>query len=140
MSTPTSPAAIVCANSDEISPPAGHYSHVCVAGGFVHVSGQLPVSASGVPLADRSFSEQAQQVLANVEGCLRAAGVGKADLVQVRVYITDVTRWPEFNRIYAEWMGSHRPARAVVGVSSLHFGVALEVEAVALAGQSREVR
>jgi enamine deaminase RidA (YjgF/YER057c/UK114 family) len=79
-------------------------------------------------------------VLANVEGCLRAAGVGKTNLVQVRIYVTDVAQWPEFNRIYAQWLGDHRPARAVVGVASLHFGVAVEVEALALAGHSLEAR
>ncbi|MBJ9661941.1 hypothetical protein KTD28_29085 [Burkholderia gladioli] len=41
---------ILTANCARIAPPAGHYSHVCVAAGLAHVSGQLPVSA----LASRS--------------------------------------------------------------------------------------
>ena len=41
--------------------------------------------------------------------------------------------WPRFNRIYADWIGEHRPARAVAGVAELHFGLAVEVEATAIA-------
>lgn len=133
MTTSLTASEIVCANSADLASPSGHYSHVCIAGGMVHVSGQLPVSAAGVPLVHHSFSDQAKQVLANLDRCLATAGVSRARLVQVRVYITDMAQWPAFNRIYAEWIGDHRPARAVAGVSELHFGLVIEIEAVALA-------
>jgi enamine deaminase RidA (YjgF/YER057c/UK114 family) len=55
-------------------------------------------------------------------------------LLQVRVYLTDIDQWGAFNTLYAEWAGAHRPARAVVPVPALHFGLMIEVEAVALAG------
>lgn len=97
------------------------------------ISGQLPVNAQGQALADKSFEEQTRQVLANLEHCLTRAGVGKDSLVQVRVYVTDIDQWPAFNRLYEQWLGDHRPARAVAGVSQLHFGSAVEVEAMALA-------
>ncbi|MGN4109429.1 RidA family protein [Burkholderia gladioli] len=58
---------ILTANCARIAPPAGHYSHVCVAAGLAHVSGQLPVSAAGEPLAARPFEEQVRQVLANLD-------------------------------------------------------------------------
>lgn len=124
---------ISCKNSSAISPPAGHYSHVCIAAGQVFVSGQLPINSHGTPLTGKSFDVQARQVLANLEACLQVAGVGKESLVQVRVYVTDIRDWPAFNAIYAEWIGQHRPARAVAGVSELHFGLNVEVEATALA-------
>ncbi|HWS63319.1 MAG TPA: RidA family protein [Steroidobacteraceae bacterium] len=124
---------ISCANSETIAPPAGHYSHICTAGGLVYISGQLPVTPGGRALADRPFIEQAQQVLSNVESCLAQAGVDKNSLVQVRVYVTDIKNWPLFNEVYGKWIGEHRPARAVAGVSELHYELAVEVEAVALA-------
>jgi 2-iminobutanoate/2-iminopropanoate deaminase len=62
---------------------------------------------------------------------LQAAGATTADLVQVRVYVTDIAHWPEFDAVYAQWIGAHRPARAVVPVPALHFGFLVEVEAVA---------
>jgi len=125
--------SIRCMNRAATPPPAGHYSHVCVAAGQVFISGQLPISPDGTPLTGRSFAEQTAQVLANLDGCLAQAGVDKNSLVQVRVYVTDIEHWPIFNQLYAAWIGSHRPARAVAGVSELHFGLAVEVEAIALA-------
>ena len=125
--------AVQAISSDELAPPGGHYSHAVVAGGFVFVSGQLPIDAQGTKLADASFAVQAEQVLANVAAALRAAGSSPQRLVQVRVYLTDIALWPEFNALYAGWIGAHRPARAVVPVPQLHHGLKIEVEAVALA-------
>jgi 2-iminobutanoate/2-iminopropanoate deaminase len=124
---------IVFANSAKMRPPAGHYSHTCTSAGLVFVSGQLPIDVDGKPLDGQPFDRQAEQVLANVDACLEAAGTCREKLLQVRVYLTDMNFWPTFNRIYADWIGEHRPARAVAGVASLHFGLLLEIEAVALA-------
>lgn len=123
---------ITCANSSAITPPAGHYSHVCLAAGQVFISGQLPIRPDGTALTGHSFEEQTAQVLANLEACLTCAGVDKESLVQVRVYVTDIANWPIFNELYAAWIGGHRPARAVAGVAELHFDLAVEVEAIAL--------
>lgn len=123
---------ITLRNIEQVPAPVGHYSHTTTAGGFVFISGQLPVAADGSPRCDAPFEEQARLVLQNIESCLGCAGVKKQHLVSVRVYITDINLWPLFNKIYAEWIGEHRPSRAVAGVSQLHYGAALEVEAVAL--------
>jgi reactive intermediate/imine deaminase len=119
-------------NPATLAKPGGHYSHVAVANGFVFVSGQLPIDAQGVKLADASFEVQAEQVLANVRAALEGVGSSVAQLVQVRVYIVDVENWASFNQIYAKWAGDARPARAVVPVPQLHYGFAIEVEATAV--------
>jgi reactive intermediate/imine deaminase len=118
---------------DDLAQPGGHYSHAVRAGGFVFVSGQLPVAADGHKLNGEPFEAQARQVLANVAAALRGAGSSIDQLVQVRVYVTDIEDWPEFNAIYAQWAGNARPARAVVPVPQLHYGFRIEVEATALA-------
>ena len=120
-------------NAAGLPTPGGHYSHGVVANGFVFVSGQLPVREDGTRLADAPFEQQALQVLANVRAVLRAAGSDVHRLVQVRVYVDDVSNWPAFNTLYAAWAGEARPARAVVPTGALHYGFKVEVEAVALA-------
>jgi len=115
-----------------MAPPGGHYSHAVRAAGFVFVAGQLPIMRDGTKLSGAPFDEQARQVLANVQSALEAAGSSVPRLVQVRVYVTDIGHWPAFNAIYAQWVGDHRPARAVVPVPALHHGLLIEVEAVAL--------
>jgi reactive intermediate/imine deaminase len=115
-----------------LAKPGGHYSHVCTAGGLVFVSGQLPITPSGERLVDASFEEQAEQVLANVQAALTAAGSGIDRLVQVRVYVEDIANWPAFNKVYEKWAGASRPARAVIPTGPLHFGLKLEMEATAV--------
>jgi len=93
----------------------------------------LPIDENGVPLSNLPFDAQAQQALRNVDACLRAAGTTRDSLTQVRVFVSNIGHWPTFNRLYAEWIGHHRPARAVAESASLHYGAAVEVEAIALA-------
>ena len=118
-----------------LAPPGGHYSHATVGGGMVFVSGQLPITADGTRLVDAPFESQARQALANVEAALLASGSSVERLLQVRVYVDDIGNWPSFNAIYAAWIGSARPARAVVPTGPLHFGLKVEVEAIALEGR-----
>ena len=117
-----------------MAPPGGHYSHAVIAGGLVFVSGQLPITPAGERLNSAGFEEQARQCLANVQAALEAAGSGVAQLVQVRVYITSIGNWPAFNQLYKVWAGQSMPARAVVPVPELHYGFAIEVEAVGAVG------
>jgi reactive intermediate/imine deaminase len=119
-------------NPAGLATPGGHYSHVSIANGLVFVSGQLPIDATGRKLTDKPFEAQAEQVLENLACALVGAGSDVMKLVQVRAYIVDVEHWASFNEIYARWAGDARPARAVVPVPALHFGLKIEMEAVAL--------
>ena len=60
-------------------------------------------------------------MLDNVAQALAGGGSSIEKLLQVRVYVTDIASWPEFNTIYAQWAGAARPARAVVPVPQLHY-------------------
>lgn len=122
---------ITCTNPNDMAAPGGHYSHGVAANGMLFISGQLPIDAGGNKLTDQPFDAQAQQTLANIEAVLRAHQLTVRNLVQVRVYVTDIENWRAFNQIYAAWAGEAKPARAVVPVPHLHYGLLLEVEAVA---------
>ncbi len=114
--------------------PGGHYSHVVVHHGVAYVSGQLPIAPSGPLQPAASFDEQARQVLANVRAAVEGAGSDLSRVIKCTVYISDVGDWPTFNRLYAEMFGEHRPARAVVPVSPLHYGYRVEMDAIAAVG------
>jgi 2-iminobutanoate/2-iminopropanoate deaminase len=114
--------------------PGGHYSHAVAAGGFVFVSGQLPITPDGGKDPTLSIREQTWIALRNVELALRAAGARLQDVVKVTAYLTTEDHWRAFNEVYAQFFGEHRPARAVVPVRPLHFGFLVEVDAVAWLG------
>ncbi|MCS7036460.1 MAG: RidA family protein [Saprospiraceae bacterium] len=113
-----------------LSIPKGHYSPAVVHGGLVFVSGQLPIDAAGeVRLG--SVEEQVQLCLQNIETILVAAG-SRIDLIlKVNIYVSDIALWPRVNAAYAAFMGEHKPARAVIPCSELHYGCAVEIDCIA---------
>jgi reactive intermediate/imine deaminase len=118
--------------TSEVSSPAGHYSQAVATGNLIFVSGQLPISANGKAASDASFAEQVRLALANVLSIVRAAGSDRDHIVKTTAYIVGISNWAECNRIYAEVMGSAKPARAIVPVPELHHGCLIEVEAIAV--------
>ena len=112
-------------------PPRGHYSQAVVHNGLVYVSGTLPKDPSNPDHRPASVAEETEQAMRNLAAILEAAGSGLDRLLQVTVYVTDISLWPDVNRVYAEIMGEHRPARAVVPVKHLADGYQMEVQAIA---------
>jgi len=109
----------------------GHYSQAIVHGGFVFVAGQLPVVPTQPDARLEGFDAQAHQVITNVLEILEASGSSANLIVKATVYIADIAHWPAFNAIYAERLGSHKPARTVVPVAHLHYGYLVEMDVIA---------
>ncbi|SDB04189.1 reactive intermediate/imine deaminase [Pseudomonas sp. NFACC23-1] len=109
----------------------GHYTQAVLHQGVLYVSGQLPVRADGSHSVDQPFEVQAAIALDNLMAILCAAGRSPNDLLKVTVYVAGIEHWPAFDRIYAHYLGEHRPARAVVPVPALHHGYLIEIEALA---------
>ena len=115
--------------------PAGHYSQAVVHGGLIYVSGQLPVDPARTEQAVGPIEEQTEQALRNVGAILEAAGSGLDRVVQMTIYVSDVSLWGRVNAVYAGVMGNHRPARAVVPTNELHYGYQIEIQAIAAASE-----
>ncbi len=116
--------------------PGGHYSQAVVHGDHVYVAGQLPIDPMHPEAAHGDAAHQVRQTLTNVAHILEAAGSGLDKVLQMTVYISDMSDWSEVDRVYAEVMGEHRPARAVVPVRDLHHGYLVEIQAIAATGDS----
>jgi 2-iminobutanoate/2-iminopropanoate deaminase len=118
-------------STSEAPAAGGHYSQAVVANGLVFVAGQLPIRpGGGIP---EGVEAQTRQALANVAAILKAAGSGLDKIVSATIYVSDIAHWPEVNRVYAEVLGAHKPARTVAVSPQLHFGALIEAQIVALA-------
>lgn len=117
-------------STSDVPAPGGHYSQAVEANGFVFVSGMLPGAGVATDGPD-NFERQVRATLQHCERVLAAAGCSLETVVQCTAYIVGVANWPEFNRIYAERFGAHRPARAVVPVPELHHGFLVELQMTA---------
>ena len=108
--------------------PAGPYSHAVVANGFVFISGQGPVDPNTGTMPD-AFPDQVRQTLTNVRTILEAAGSSLGEVVKVNAYVTDLTRFAEFNEVYKEFFPHDPPARTTVATALL--GILVEVDCIA---------
>ena len=124
---------VVTVLTEEAPKPLGHYSQAVRGGGLIHISGQLPITRSGVPdNQSASFNAQAKLVLQNFLAILDAAGAEKQDVLKVTAYVVGAENWPLFNQAFTEAFGDHRPSRSVVPVPELHHGYLIEIDGVAL--------
>jgi 2-iminobutanoate/2-iminopropanoate deaminase len=113
--------------------PKGHYSPGVEHHGVVYVSGQLPMDLVTREPFTGDIGEQTELALRNVEAVLHAAGSRLDRVMQMTIYVSEMELWDAVNKKYAEVMGDHRPARAIVPVKDLHFGTKIEIQAIALA-------
>jgi len=111
--------------------PGGHYSQGIAHGGFLFVSGQLPIVPANGEMCDGAIEEQAQQALENMLGIVEAGGSDLSRIVKTTVYISGIELWSRVNVVYAAFFGANRPARAIVPVGELHHGAQIEIDAVA---------
>ncbi len=121
--------------TEEAPEPVGPYSQAILIGEFVFTAGQVGIDPETGKLRG-SFREQAFQALRNVESVLRKAGASKCSIVKVTVFLRDISKFPEFNEIYEEFLKECpvKPARSVVEVSGLPLGAEVEVECIAQKG------
>lgn len=108
--------------------PAGHYSHAIVANGFAYVSGQGPADPATGIVPDR-FADQVRQVMKNLRTILQGVGADMKDVVKVNTYLSDVTRFREYNEIYREFFADAPPARTTVGCQLN--GIQVEIDCIA---------
>ncbi|ASJ03539.1 deaminase [Thermococcus profundus] len=113
--------------------PIGPYSPGILASGrFLFVSGQIPVDPETGELIEGTFEEKVRRTLENLLSVVEGAGGSAENVVKVTVYLRDIGKYGEFNRVYSEFFTESKPARAVVEVSNLPKGVDLEVECIAV--------
>ena len=111
--------------------PIGPYSQAIRANGFIFVSGQIPMQPETGMAVKGDIAAQTHQVMKNLSAILRAAGVGFDQVVQMTVYLSNLDDFSGFNRVYEEYLGESKPARATVQVARLPKGALLEIGAIA---------
>lgn len=112
--------------------PAGHYSQAIIHEGLVYISGQLPVNPIPGEKLAVTIEEQTIQALNNLEEILISAGSDRYHVLKTTVYINGIELWDRVNKVYGEFFGEHKPARAVVPAMELHHGFKVEIEAIAV--------
>ena len=96
----------------------GHYSPGILSNGMLYISGQLSRDPDTGVVASGGAREHAQLALANMERVLLEAGLSKENVVQCRVFISDIDMWDEVNEAYSEFCRAQAgEVRCACGIS-----------------------
>ena len=109
----------------------GPYSQAIAQGGFLFLSGQIPLDPATGELASGGLSAGVERVFDNLEAVLKSEGLTLDDVVRTTVYLLRMSDFAEMNSVYGRRFGNHRPARSTVAVAELPKGAAVEIDAIA---------
>lgn len=109
----------------------GPYSQAVSIGDFVFTSGQIALTPEG-QMREKEINIQTTQVLNNLQAVLQEAGSDLQNVVKTTIFLASMDDFISVNEIYAEYFGSHKPARSTVAVRTLPKNALIEIEAIAL--------
>jgi 2-iminobutanoate/2-iminopropanoate deaminase len=108
----------------------GPYSQAIEANGFLFISGQIPIIPATGEIPE-GITAQTKQVMENIGGILREAGLDYANVVKCTCLLSDMENFKAMNEVYGEYFKINPPARAAYGVVKLPLGVLIEIECIA---------
>lgn len=109
----------------------GPYSQAVACGGWLYVSGQIPLDPVTGEIIQGDIGAQAERVLTSLQAILEEAGAGLADVVKVNVYLVDMNDFQKVNEVYSRFFNENPPARACIAVVGLPKGAQVEIDLVA---------
>lgn len=110
------------------------FSRAVRAGGFLFLSGQIPMDQDG-QVVRGDIAAQTRATMDRIGESLAIAGAGFDDVVKATVWLSDLTLFQQFNAVYQSYFPNGFPVRSAVE-AKLAFGVDVEVEVQAWLGDA----
>lgn len=120
-------------STDKAPKAIGPYSQAIEAygsNGIIFISGQLPLTADGK--MGKGVAEQTELAIKNIQAILESVGLSLNNVVKTTVFMTDLSKFDEMNKVYSRYFSKTLPARSTVEVKALPKGAEVEIEAVAI--------
>lgn len=111
--------------------PIGPYSQAVQMGDLLFCSGQIPLDPKTGAVVSSDVSEQAQQVMKNLQAVLVAAGYDWGSVVKTTIFLKSMNDFPKVNEVYSTYFKAHPPARSTIEVARLPKDVLVEIEMMA---------
>lgn len=99
--------------------PIGPYSHIAMVGELITIGGTAGFDPATGQLAGPDADRQTRQILDSFKVMLESVDSDLGHVVHINVFLLHMADFDEMNRAYVERMGTHRPARTVIGVNEL---------------------
>lgn len=120
ISTTDAPAAI------------GPYSQAVIHNGLVYCSGQIPIDPATGEFAGADIASQAEQVMKNLDGLLKASGSDFSKVIKCTIFLADMGDFAVVNGIYGRFFPENPPARETVAVKTLPKNALVEISCIAI--------
>ena len=130
-------------NSSRAPEPVGTYPHARQVGNLLFLSGVGPrergqkkipgveLDSSG-KIVSYDIEAQCHSVFKNVKAILEDAGAQWEDLIDVTVYLTNMTKdFPIYNRLWSEYFSKNQPCRTTLEINALPTPIAIELKCIA---------
>lgn len=114
--------------------PRGPYSPAVKAGGFVYVSGQVPIDAATNQMSLGDIEHETRVVLNNIKTILEGAGASLSQVIKCTVYLANGGDFKAMNEVYAEFFGVDKPARSTVVCGFVMADIKVEIDCIAYVG------
>ncbi|AGT10921.1 RidA family protein [Paracoccus aminophilus] len=86
----------------------------------VQHQGVLYISGHAAHDIDQDIKGQTQEICDKLDRLLADCGTDKTQLLQARIYLTDMSQKAAMNEVWLAWLdGADLPARATIGVADL---------------------
>jgi 2-iminobutanoate/2-iminopropanoate deaminase len=112
-------------------PVLGPYSTAVEAGGFIFISGQLPLNPVTGEIV-MEIKSAAKQTLTNLQTILKENGLSLRNIIKTTIFLKNMGDFAAMNEIYAEFFSAEPPARSTIEVAALPKGAPMEIEAIAI--------
>ena len=99
--------------------PIGPYNHIAKVGSFITIGATAGVDPATGTLSGPDIESQTRQILDTFKVMLESVGSDLSHVVHVTVFLSQMSDFNGMNTAYGEKMGTHRPARTVIGVREL---------------------
>lgn len=118
--------------TDNAPKAIGPYEQAIKANGFIYTAGQIPIDPKTGNFVEGGIAAQTRQVLENLKAVLEAGGSTLDRVVKATVFLKNMADFAAMNEVYAQYLGSVKPARSTVAVADLPRGALIEIDLVAL--------
>jgi len=109
------------------------YSRAVKIGNVVEVTGTVATGEDGKVVGVNNPYEQTKFIYQRIEKVLQEAGASMADVIRVRMFVTDIKQWQEYGRAHSEFFKTIKPCNTMVEVSALiEPEYMIEIEATAI--------
>ena len=109
------------------------YSRAVKIGNLIEVTGTVASGEDGNVVGEDDAYLQTKFIYEKIAAVLAKAGASMNDVIRVRMFVTDISRWQEYGRAHSEFFKDIKPCNTMVEVNALiEPDYLIEIEATAV--------